>query len=132
MSDVKGLDEVLRKFRALPERIQKNVVVGAVRAGAKPIIKEAKARAPKGATGELAKSIGLVRRKEKDRSIIRFSITPRIKKPHGFLGHFKEFGTSKEPAHPFMRPAMDAKADETIRSATDYMAKRTEKEIKKL
>lgn len=133
MSDVvvSGVEDILKKMKILPGRVQKNVVTGAVRASAKPIIEEARRLAPKD-TGDLAKSIAVTRRKSTDRNIVRFTVAPRIKKPHGYLAHFYEFGTSKMTARPFMRPALLSKVDETISAATGYMAKRTEKEIKKL
>jgi len=130
MSDVKGLDEVLKKLKILPARIQKNVVTGAIRAGAKPILKEAKRLVPVD-TGTLKKSIGIVKRRSKDKNIVIFSVTPRIKKG-GWYAHFVEYGTAKMPAHPFMRPAVEKMASETIKSAQEYMRKRVDKELEKL
>ena len=128
---VHGLDDVLKKLDKLPERIQKNVVVGAIRAATRPLVKEARLRVPKD-SGKLAKSIGVIKRKEKDKNLVRFSVTPRKNKEHGYLAYFVEFGTSKQAAHPFMRPAAEAKVDETVKTAREYMAKRTDKEIAKL
>lgn len=36
-----------------------------------------------------------------------------------FYGRFAEFGTSKEPARPFMRPAFDEKVDEVLQVFID-------------
>ena len=155
MEGVTGLDEVLRKLRKIPERIQKNVVVGAVRAGTKPIVKEAKALVPTN-TGILKKSIGVAKRKSKDKNIIHFSVAPRSKAVHKALlknkqgkwliskvtgrrylnvenyGGHVEFGRNGGAAHPFMRPAFEKKGEESIDFVREYMKKRVDKEIAKL
>jgi len=130
MSSVAGLDEILKKLKKLPERVQKNVVTGAIRASAKPILQEAKALVSKD-SGTLKKSIAVVKRRSKDKNLIHFSIAPRIKKG-GYIAHFLEFGTVKMSAKPFMRPAVEKKSSETIQFAQDYMKKRIDKELAKL
>lgn len=132
MSDVEilGMDEILKKLKILPERVQKNVLVGAVRASAKPMIKEAKSLVPKD-SGTLKKSIGIRKRRSKDKNIVTFSVAP-LKKKGGWYAHFIEFGTVKQVSHPFMRPAFEKKGAETIDEAKKYMTKRIDKEIAKL
>ena len=126
-----GIDKILRKMKALPGRIQNNILVGGVRACAKPIIKEAKRNAHKD-SGALIKSIGVVKIRMRDKNIILFTIAPRLKKKHGYLAHFHEFGTSKMAAQPFMRPAFENKGEEAINALKEYMKKRIDKEISKL
>lgn len=128
---ITGVDEILKKLHKMPERVQKNVLTGAIRAGANSIRKEARMRAPK-QSGALSKSISTVRRKEREKNIVSFSVVPRLSKKHGFLAHMHEFGTSKMPASPFMRPAFYAKGHETIDVAKNYMRKRIDREIAKL
>lgn len=159
MSDVEmlGMDEILKKLKVFPEKIQKSVVKGAIRASAKPIITEARKLVPKD-EGTLKKSIGVVARKSKDKNIIHFSVAPQIKKG-GWFAHFIEFGTyakldhaKKSPrrgklgarrakivaqgfgivAIPFMRTAFEKKGAESIEAAKTYMTKRIDKEIAKL
>lgn len=132
MSDVEilGMDAILKKLKILPERVQKNVLVGAVRASAKPMIKEAKSLVPV-ESGTLKKSIGIRKRRSKDKKIVRFSVAP-LKKKDGWYAHFVEFGTVKQTAHPFMRPAFEKKGMESIDEAKKYMTKRIDKEIAKL
>jgi HK97 gp10 family phage protein len=48
------------------------------------------------------------------------------KAPHG---HLVEFGTSRAPAHPFLRPAFDAKIGEALKAANDRWAQETGKVI---
>ena len=127
---VTGMDEILKKLKTLPEKIQSRVVVGGIRAGSKPIVKEMKANAPKD-TGELVKSIGVVKRRTDDKSIVLFTVAPRIKKG-GWKAHFHEFGTSKMAAHPFIRPAFENKGEAAIEETKKYTSKRLDKELAKL
>ncbi|MFK5937723.1 MAG: HK97 gp10 family phage protein [Sulfurimonas sp.] len=134
MNDVKiyGVEEILRKLNKLPEKVMKNVVVGAIRASAKPIIEEAKRLVPV-RTGRLKKSIGVVKRKSKDKDIVIFSISPRkTKHLNGWYGRFIEDGTSKMAPHPFFRPAYEKEGENTIEFAKKYMRKRIDKELAKL
>lgn len=126
--DSASLLKALKKF---PENIQKNVMTGAVRAGAKVISGEAKSNVQI-ATGNLKKSIGIIKRKSKDKTKIRFSVTPRRGgKNDGFYSHMVEFGTSKMAAQPFMRPAFENQSDQSIKATKEYLAKRIDKEIAK-
>lgn len=124
-------DDLLKALKQFPQNIQKNVLTGAVRAGTKPIVDEAKSNVPKD-TRNLEKSIGVVKRREKDKSKVRFSVTPRRGgKFDGFYAHMIEFGTSKMPAQPFMRPAFESQDKQSIEAAKEYMAKRIDKEAEK-
>ena len=126
--DTKKLLEALKQF---PQNIQKNVVTGAVRAGAKVLVDEARRNVPID-TGNLKKSIGTIKRKTKDKNIVKFSVSPRRKgKNDGFYGHMIEFGTSKMSAQPFMRPTFENQDNESIEASKAYMVKRIDKEIKK-
>lgn len=134
MSDVTiiGMDEVLKKLKILPERVQKNVLVGAIRASTKPIIKEARALVPKN-TGTLRKSITAKKRRSHDKNIIQFSIYPSTSgKNNGWYGRFVEFGTENMAAKPFMRPSFESAGEDSLKVAKDYMRKRIDKEIAKL
>lgn len=159
MSEVKGLDELLASLKQLPQNIQKNVVRGAIRAGAASLVKEAKANVPVD-TGNLKKSIGIVAVKSKKPQYIQFKVTTRKGyglKNDGWYAHMVEFGTlgkrdeplssethrslkAKEmaekgfgsPAQPFMRPAYENKGEEAIDVAKEYMSKRIDKEIQKV
>jgi len=127
---VEGMDELLKKLNILPEKVQKNVISGAVRAGAKPMSTEAKLLVPKD-TETLKKSIGITKRRSKYKNILHFSVTPRSKKG-GWIAHFLEFGTVKMSAKPFMRPAFEKKGEEAIDATREYMRKRLDKELAKL
>lgn len=126
--DNTALMATLKKF---PKNIQRNVMTGAVRAGAGVIRDEARVRVPK-RTGNLKKSIIVMKRKTESYGLIRFSVTPSKKgKNSGWYAHFIEFGTSKQSAKPFMRPALDAAQDDALKASQEYIAKRIPEEVLK-
>ena len=127
---IQGVEELTSSLHQFAENIQSNIMTGAVRAGCKPIVKAAKENVPK-RTKELYNSIGIIKRKSKDKSQLRFSVTPRRGgKYNGFYAHQVEFGNVHQEAQPFMRPALN-ESDNCITEAKKYMAKRIDKEIQK-
>ena len=127
-----NMGDLVKKMKMFPDRVQKNIVVGAVRAGAKAISDEAKQRVPVD-SGALKKSIGVTKRRSKDKSIVWFSVSPRKGgKNDGWYGHLVEFGTAHSVAHPFVRPAYEKEGDHTIEAVRAYMRKRIDKEIARL
>lgn len=131
MSEFKGLNELLKSLSKFPENIQKNVMNGAIRASTKPLVQAVKRNIDKD-TGTLRKSIGVVKRKSKDKTKLRFSVTARRGgKFNGWYMHFLEFGTSKMAAKPAFRPAFENSSDDCIKAAREYIGKRLDKEIAK-
>lgn len=125
--DTKKLIETLQKF---PKNIQKNVMVGAVRAGANVIRDEARRKVPI-KTGTLKKSIVSIQRKAQN-GLITFSVTPSKGKPNdGWYAHFVEFGTSHSSAKPFLRPAFDQSNNESLEASKRYIAERIPQELAK-
>lgn len=123
MSQVMGMDELLRNLNTLPEKVQKRVLVGAVRAAAKPIVQEAKSLVPV-KYGSLKRSIGVTRFRTHKRTLVWFQVSPRVKKyrlqaqdtsthenvtltmEHSpFYGQFIEFGTYSKLDHALLRPS---------------------------
>lgn len=148
-ASVYGLDGLQKALKQFPKNVQKNIMRGAVRAGAAPIVQEAKSNVAKD-TGNLEKSIGVVTGKPKNKNFTRVWVTPRVvtrSKSYklkdgtkwkitgtvadGWYAHFKEFGTVNMPADPFMRPAYENKGEEAIKATKDYLAKRIDKEVQK-
>lgn len=123
--------KLLKALAQFPQNIQKNVLTGAIRAGCKPILDEAKRNVPID-SGNLKKSMGIIKRKSKDKTKVRFSVTPRRKgKYDGYYAHMIEFGTSKQVAQPFMRPAFENQDNQSIEASKEYLAKRIDKEVEK-
>jgi len=122
--------QLLKALGKLPINIQKNVMVGSTRAGAKVVSDEAKRLVPV-RFGRLRKSIGLTKRKSK-RGEVEFSVSPRKGgKNDGFYGRFIELGTSKMIARPFLRPALEKSVDEVLVASKKYIQERLPKEVAK-
>ena len=121
-------------------------MVGAVRAGTRPIIKRAKELVSVD-EGDLKKSIRAKKRRVPKNTphVIKFSVHAggNMKKAgeklRPFYGAFIEFGYMKPKgegfthvmARPFMRPALEQEAVNSIVFVRDYIQKRIPKEIKK-
>ena len=102
------------KLDALAEEA-KTHVRAAAQAGAQVFYDEALLRVPV-KTGTLRSSIYQVYSKENstpEHATYHVSWN-RSKAPHG---HLVEFGTSRAPAHPFLRPSFDAKAQLALEAA---------------
>jgi HK97 gp10 family phage protein len=136
--NVTGLKELAQFLDELPTKLQKNVVRGAMRAGLKPVLVDAKAGAAF-ATGALRD--GLKISTASKGGVVTGSI--KAKGEHGFLAQFVEYGTGAsrtkallkprrkwpanrpgQPARPFMRPALDSQATAAVVAAAEYMKDR--------
>lgn len=146
-----GFAEVQRALSKLPTVIGEKVLVGATRAAAQVIAIEARQNAPED-SGLLKKSIGVAKAKAKDTKPghIKFYVVPKSKvqgtakvsvngqkgkmryKLHSWYAHFVEFGTSKMPAKPFLRPAFENSAASSVDAFQKYALKRVDIEIAKL
>ena len=88
---LKGGKELAAFLSAFPMRLQKNAMRAAVRAAQKPIVEEARLRAPKD-TGKLAKSIKGGNPRALPDGTVRTHIS--LKGKHSYLGYFHEYGVS--------------------------------------
>lgn len=147
MSDlrhVKGLKELNGFLQQLPAKLEKNVLRGALRAGAKPVQTEAKAKVSV-KTGELRDGIKVSTGGKGGRVIAKVKLTG----PHAFVGPWLEYGVAahqikgkdggvlsflgifaKSISHPgfgqkpFLRPALDTQSTAAVVAAAEYMKKR--------
>lgn len=158
---VEGLAELQKMLDDLPANIEKNIMRGGLRAGAKVVQEEAQrvcpvgsGNLPKGETaGALRDSIRISMRARKGRvqafikagdkvafyaHMVEYGtashlIKPKDRKSLFLAGVFKELvkhpGATKKP---FMRPAIDNKAQDAIEAVADYVRERIPKEIEKL
>lgn len=127
-----GLRQLMRNLDALPAALKKSAETAVLRAGATPIQKAAKRNAKKFRdTGLLEKSIGLRVKAVKGeksarvgpRAGMRQKVTRTNKKtgktrteiadPNKY-SHLVEYGTSKAPAQPFIRPAVESTQGEVL------------------
>jgi HK97 gp10 family phage protein len=145
--NVKGLAELQKLLNTLPAKMEANVLRGALRSGAKVVMEQAKQNAPiESGTMKDGLKISTSNR----RGVVSASVKARG--PHGFLAHFHEYGTQphtisgkkggmlningtlipsvEHPGikpRPFMRPALDARAQDALVETGEYIKKRLAK-----
>jgi HK97 gp10 family phage protein len=136
--NVTGLKELAQFLDELPAKLQNNVMRGAMRAGLKPVLAEAKYGAAF-ATGEMRDGLKISTANKSGKVIGSI----KAKGPHGFLANFVEYGTGAnrtkpllsprrkwpanrrgQPARPFMRPALDGQAEAAVIAAAEYIKDR--------
>lgn len=127
--DVRKLN---RKLKTLEAKVEKKITRQALRAGAKVIAKEAKARAPVD-TGMLRSKIKVWALK-RSRKRIGVLVGTSAKEYTGdqFYGAFVEYGTSKMAAKPWLGPAAEAKGPEAAKIVEQTIATGIDREINKL
>ena len=150
--EVTGLAGLQALLDELPARIEGNVVRGGLRAAAKVVEAEAKRLCPGGKSGDLRDSIRVTLRSKHG----HISATVKAGNARAFYAHMVEFGTARHwikpknrkslfvagllreavdhpgaKKEPFMRPAIDGKADEAIDAMAAYLRDRIPKEIDK-
>lgn len=150
---VEGLAAIDRKLRLLPERIGRNAMRRALRKGANVIRDAARGNAAKIDDPEtrenIAKNIavqsgGSRREKAAGGPMMRVGVmggasSNRFSKdatgnPGGDTRHWRqlEFGNSRMPAQPIVRPAMVNSAEKAFSATADAMEKEVDKELAKL
>jgi HK97 gp10 family phage protein len=151
-----GLTELHRALQDLPAKIERNVLRGGLRAGAKTIENEARRLVP-ARSGKLRDSVRVVTRTSSRTGMVRAQIKAGGRgKNAAYYAHWVEFGTSRHwikpknrkslffaglmreavehpgaQRRPFLRPAFDAKAQTSIEEMARYIRERLPKEIAK-
>lgn len=135
-SQVTGLKECNEVLKRLPERVQKRVLANAVRAGATVVNRAVKAAAPVGdEKSPASKQYGSIKqniRVQRLRKVPKTAAGHRVWTKDAFWAMFYEFGTSRQPARPFFRPAWDASLSEAVARIRERLAAGVEREAKKL
>lgn len=130
-TEIKGLNDLIAKLNSLPVKLEKKVIRSAVRKGANIIRDKARGYVPVD-HGDLKKSITVSSAKYK-KGTIAFAIKPRKNKKRNkdiFYGKFVEFGTSKMPARPYMRPAYDEAEREVLETVISDIKSKVDEAIK--
>lgn len=122
---VDGLSELKRKLDKLPEELRRYALNEAAKAGAQPIRDEAARLAPRASSpshpelGHLADHIAVFEPTKTAKGV-----SVRQGPAAGYYwGRYLEFGTSKMPAQPFMRPAFDANKEAAVEAEKEALAK---------
>lgn len=126
-TEIQGARELDKLLGQLPKKMGFTALRGAVRAGAKIIMEDAKARVSVD-TGDLRDSIRIQKVRARGTSVT-FVVGAEKKE---FYGQFIEFGTSKQSARPWLRPAFDTRVKEALDKIGDELGKRVERTAKKL
>jgi len=154
--DIKGVAAIAQALQELPKRVAKNALRAAVYAGAAVIRDEAKQQAPEyhgkvrdghPPPGTLKRAIA-VKRVQADctptrevaqvyvRQAKNGSVGQKNVKAYGrtdaYYWRWVEFGTSKMAAHPFMRPAFEAKKQAALEAIVTKLVERIEQEALQL
>ncbi len=147
---IKGLAELEKALQQLPDKLERNILRGALRQGALVIAAKAKELAPV-RTGKLRNSIRVSSRIKKGIPVVVVKAGGR-KKGEPFYAHMVEFGTAgheirpagakslfiaglmREIVHhpgaqktPFMRPAFDASVAAATLAFAEHLKKRLTK-----
>jgi HK97 gp10 family phage protein len=138
---VDGLKELQDDLLQLPVKIGERTLQRALTSAALPIVREAQDKIPiahqsyklyggdSADPGWLRQQI--VRKKVKNSNNSAEVVVTIKQQKESYFWRFIEFGTSKLPAHPFLRPAFESKQKEAldrfIDKLTDGIAKAVEK-----
>lgn len=129
-----SLEGLQLALKNLPMHLTEEVHIAALKKAAKPLKNRIDVTVPED-TGEFAKTLRVAKSKFKKalnehQVIVGFKKGREDGKPlKGFIAHFHEFGTSKMPAKPFMRPADAYTAKEQDRIYTKEIQIEVDKRI---
>ena len=141
---VKGLADLNKFLQQLPAKVEQSVLRGALRAGANVVMAEAKANVPVD-SGQLRDGLKVSTNSRRGRVTAKVKATGK----HAFIAPWLEYGTAahkitakkgkglffgglfvKGVQHPgsrpkpFMRPALDGRAQDAVVAAAEYMKRR--------
>ena len=141
---VKGLADLNKFLQQLPAKVEQSVLRGALRAGANVVMAEAKANVPVD-SGQLRDGLKVSTSSRRGRVTAKVKATGK----HAFIAPWLEYGTAahkitakkgkglffgglfvKGVQHPgsrpkpFMRPALDGRAQDAVVAAAQYMKRR--------
>jgi HK97 gp10 family phage protein len=144
--EVQGLKELNETLQRFPAKLERNILRGAIRAGASVIVEDARRRAPvlsvldpRRVFGALAKSIRVRGVQSKNGALVGGVFAGGVAdvgrgkgkiQADAFYARFVEFGTAKMAARPFLRPAIDSKTPAAIDATADYIRERADQELR--
>lgn len=136
----KEFKKLMKTLKVLPAKVQKNVVNGSTRAATMVIQREMKSRVPY-EYGTLEENIVVKKQKSKKTESIYSATIRKVMVANGKNGKLKntkqyayylEYGTSKMPSQPFIRPSLPAVGERPLQAARAYFAPAFVKQKKKL
>jgi HK97 gp10 family phage protein len=136
--ELKGLPELLKKVAELPREFSIKMEKTVLKKALQKVFDLAVANVPVGETGNLAKGLSLVTRKDKGAESLTGSVVNKA--PHAHLVEFGHVMKGHEPnkkfikivpAYPFLRPAFNSQIQQMLQTAEEEMLKQFEKFKKK-
>jgi HK97 gp10 family phage protein len=134
--EAKGFSELARELTELPVRIEKNILRGMIRAAAKPVVADARAKAPRltdfdprRVPGALAASIRVMSTATKG-ALIKGGVAVgsnkrTLKTPaDAFYAKWVEYGRNGMSPQPFLRPAAASATPAALEAAAAYVRDR--------
>lgn len=121
---VQGLDVLEKRLKALGARMSQNILRKALRAAMKPVVADAKQRAPV-KTGKLRKSIKAETGGKKGEAYIKMGFAKGAA-----YGIPLELGTSFFAARPMLRAALDTKQNEAVAIFKARLGEEIDKAVK--
>lgn len=122
------LNQVLRRLGMIPDRIQKRVMTGSVRAGASALRDRIKDNVPED-EGNLKKQVKIKKLRSRNRTQTTFRIGLTRE---GYYGFFVHQGTEFIRPVPFVTKGYEQGGDQALERMKSYMRIRTEREISRL
>lgn len=157
--EFEGLQELEEQLQALTAVVAKNQIYSAISYGLTPIVSEIRNNAPKAAAAYYryskgGKKIGGGRKSEAERHLeqpgrlrsqvrrwrvkglpdsygVGVGIKKKSKEYVAFYWYFIEYGTAKQAAVPFIRPAFDAGKEKAVERYMDKLRKNIDRVIAK-
>lgn len=117
---LEGVATLEAKAKGYTDRVSRKALESDVlQKAAEPVRERAAAKAPRGATGTLQSGVVVATQSTAHRIFAQSKGYGRAKVGVGpssdaFYGIFQELGTSRHPAQPFLRPAVDASRQQVI------------------
>jgi len=153
-AQIQGMDDLLKNFRALHDDLKMKAAAAAVAGGARLVANEAKKNAQSQGlelSGALLENIAIKREKtgrdkiqynvgvrhgsksKNARKMVQYRYTKKTVTYENdpFYWWFHEFGTSKMPARPFMRPAFEANVEKIKQTMANRLRSSIERFKKK-
>lgn len=119
--EVEGLESLLNKLNNMGKK-GINIQNEALQEAAKPILNDAVKNAPE-LSGKLKRGLKISKVINKNGEKYVLVGTDKKDKESPFYGFMIEFGTSKMPARPFLRPAYEANKKEVIEKIKQEIVK---------
>lgn len=128
-----SLEGLQLALKNLPLHLTEEVHIAALKKAAKPLRNEIEQNAPK-YTWDFVETLRVAKTKFKNlgehQVVVGFKKGRQNGEPlKGIIAHFHEYGTSKMPAKPFMRPADSRTAKEQDRIYEEQLQKEVDKRI---